>query len=117
MPPRRKDAALSVQPKELDRRARAKPGVIDGKWCDEYLAVNWFTALRDAQRCIEAWRHVYITIRPHDGLASHSPMDALPAQYRARSPHQLTACVSPLRGGRPGLWCRVVRSYARNYSS
>ncbi len=62
-----------------------------GEFRDECLAVNWFTTLRDPQHSIAAWRHDYKTIRPHAGLAAHSPMDAILAIRRPTSNHRLTA--------------------------
>ena len=45
----------------------------NGKLRDECLNVHHFLSLADAQRKIEAWRVLYNTARPHQGLKNRTP--------------------------------------------
>jgi putative transposase len=45
----------------------------NGKFRDECLNENWFLDLTDARRIIEAWRHIYNTLRPHGSLDHQTP--------------------------------------------
>ena len=64
---------------QLDFTRPGKPtdnGYIEsfnGKLRDEFLNVNQFSSLTDAQQQIEAWRDEYNTIRPHSSLGHLTP--------------------------------------------
>ena len=66
---------------QLDFTRTGKPtdnGYIEsfnGKLRDEWLNVNQFASLVDAQQQIDAWREEYNTIRPHSSLGHLTPVE------------------------------------------
>jgi putative transposase len=47
----------------------------NGSFRDEYMNLNWFLSLDDAQKKIEAWRVDYNEYRPHQSLNDKPPTE------------------------------------------
>ena len=47
----------------------------NGRLRDECLNANWFSRLREAQACLEAWRQDYNHQRPHSSLGGLAPVE------------------------------------------
>ena len=45
----------------------------NGSFRDEFLNVNWFLSLEDAQEKFDIWREDYNSFRPHSSLGDISP--------------------------------------------
>ena len=59
----------------------------NGSFRDEYLNVNWFLSMEDAQDKIERWRKEYNHYRPHSSLADLTPEQVhLAGKIRPGSP-------------------------------
>ena len=56
----------------------------NGKFCDEFLSLQWFRNRMDAKVGIEQWRQHYNEVRPHSSLGYLTPA-AFKAQLRAGS--------------------------------
>ena len=60
-----------IQPGKPSQNALVES--FNGKFRDACLNEHWFLDLAEAQRCIEAWRIHYNTVRPHSALGFLSP--------------------------------------------
>lgn len=47
--------------------------LLNGKFRDECLSVEWYRTRREAQVIIEAWRQHYNTVRPHSNPGYLTP--------------------------------------------
>lgn len=47
----------------------------NGSFQDDFLNINWFMSLDDAEEKVDAWRYEYNHYRPHSSLNNLTPMD------------------------------------------
>jgi putative transposase len=56
----------------------------NGKFRDEYLAMNWFYSRAYAKVIIESWRKHYNAVRPHSSLEYKTPLEFV-SQWKSES--------------------------------
>ena len=47
----------------------------NGSFRDEFLNINWFMSLEDAEKKVDAWRYEYNHYRPHSPLNNLTPIE------------------------------------------
>ena len=49
--------------------------LINGRFRDEFLNINWFMSLEEAEEKIDAWRDEYNHYQPHSPLNNLTPIE------------------------------------------
>jgi hypothetical protein len=75
----------------------------NGRLRDEFLNVEWFTSLQDAQRKLDGWRQTYNHQRPHSALADRAPAEFAAAHRTdASRASPFRSCIGQLGTGVKG---------------